>query len=318
MSKAIQQAISPIIDQNNYISELSTEKLIKLFNHGLESVDVVDISNLEKAPDDSIIDDYSFISDSAVVAFFFDENSEDVTIYNSDEYNYSDDLEEMSLPLPLHVNAAMDPQPLETQGECGKLDVGQVPAPPLCWQFELRLSTIPWVAGIVVLLAAGTIQLAIKYQSGTTDISSSVTDTKLLQSQTAASTSKANMPNMLAGDVKPGVEFLRSGPPQENRESDDSNPRRAIASGPDRERLSRADVERLIERGKRSFALGNVASARSIFRRAAESGDVEATFALGRTYDPTFLARPNIVGNVADAAEADHWYKIALERALAN
>ena len=58
---------------------------------------------------------------------------------------------------------------------------------------------------------------------------------------------------------------------------------------------------------------GDVTAARLAFRRAAESGDAQASLALGGTFDPLVLKNLGAVGVAADPAQARSWYQKAAE-----
>jgi hypothetical protein len=66
-------------------------------------------------------------------------------------------------------------------------------------------------------------------------------------------------------------------------------------------------VAALTKRGSEALDLGDTASARLLFQRAAEAGSSAAAIALGKTYDPNFT------GNVAarDPDRAAEWYRKA-------
>ncbi len=66
-------------------------------------------------------------------------------------------------------------------------------------------------------------------------------------------------------------------------------------------------VAALTKRGSEALDLGDTASARLLFQRAAEAGSSAAAIALGKTYDPNFT------GNVAarDPNRAAEWYRKA-------
>jgi TPR repeat protein len=74
--------------------------------------------------------------------------------------------------------------------------------------------------------------------------------------------------------------------------------------------LSPALIKTLLRRGNEMLALRDFASARLLFARAAQTGDVAAMLALGRTYDPASFdprgARP-----ILDRKVASHWYGLA-------
>jgi hypothetical protein len=64
----------------------------------------------------------------------------------------------------------------------------------------------------------------------------------------------------------------------------------------------------LMKRGDQSLALGDVAAARLLYRRAAEAGNAQASTALGKTYDPNYTAP----GQSPDPVRATEWYQKAI------
>lgn len=78
------------------------------------------------------------------------------------------------------------------------------------------------------------------------------------------------------------------------------------------ETISPELVAALMKRGEQSLALGDIAAARLLFERATVAGDAAAATALGKTYDPNFVA----LGGKPDAAIAAAWYRKAI--ALGN
>ena len=77
--------------------------------------------------------------------------------------------------------------------------------------------------------------------------------------------------------------------------------------------LSEARVEKLLARGESHLAHGNIASARELFRHAAEAGVAVGATMLAVTYDPVELQRLRVVGIVGDRDEARKWYRRARE-----
>ena len=77
--------------------------------------------------------------------------------------------------------------------------------------------------------------------------------------------------------------------------------------------LSEARVEKLLARGESHLAHGNIASARELFRYAAEAGVAIGATMLAVTYDPVELQRLRVVGIVGDRDEARKWYRRARE-----
>jgi hypothetical protein len=64
--------------------------------------------------------------------------------------------------------------------------------------------------------------------------------------------------------------------------------------------------------GAELMAAGDVAAARMMFERVAESGDAGGAFALAETFDPAVLAAMRLRGSIApDPALARRWYEKA-------
>jgi TPR repeat protein len=74
---------------------------------------------------------------------------------------------------------------------------------------------------------------------------------------------------------------------------------------------SPAEIAALVNRGDIFLKAGDIASARSFYERAADSGDGAAALRLGATYDPEFLGRAGMRGNPGDPAQAASWYQRA-------
>jgi hypothetical protein len=72
-------------------------------------------------------------------------------------------------------------------------------------------------------------------------------------------------------------------------------------------------IRLLMGRGQQLIASGDLASARLLFRRAAEAGDAAAAMAMGWTYDPAMVAKFSIYGVTPDVEEARVWYEKARE-----
>ena len=75
---------------------------------------------------------------------------------------------------------------------------------------------------------------------------------------------------------------------------------------------------RLIKRGKDFLAQGNFASARLLFKRAADAGSAEAALALGSTYDPSVIKQLGAVSITPDIDGALKWYETAADRGSAE
>jgi hypothetical protein len=77
--------------------------------------------------------------------------------------------------------------------------------------------------------------------------------------------------------------------------------------------LDREQIAILVERGKHLIASGDLAAARVVLRRAAESKDAEAALVLGSTYDPVILRELKTFGVASDLEMARGWYEKAKE-----
>jgi hypothetical protein len=70
-------------------------------------------------------------------------------------------------------------------------------------------------------------------------------------------------------------------------------------------------TEALIRRANIMISQGDISAARLLYRRAAAGGSERAMLALGKTYDPIFLAEIGARGIVGDVAAAIVWYQRA-------
>ena len=69
------------------------------------------------------------------------------------------------------------------------------------------------------------------------------------------------------------------------------------------------DLGSLLSRGDVMLELGDISTARLLYQRAAAAGSAKAATALGKTYDPTFLASIKVSGLAPDRAAAASWYR---------
>ncbi len=70
-----------------------------------------------------------------------------------------------------------------------------------------------------------------------------------------------------------------------------------------------AELSRLMARGDEMMRIGDPASARLFYERAAARGLAKGFTAVGRTYDPTVLRQLNIRGGGANGERALEWYR---------
>ncbi len=76
--------------------------------------------------------------------------------------------------------------------------------------------------------------------------------------------------------------------------------------------LDNGEIATLVKRGQDLLKNGDLASARLLLQRAAESGSASAALALGSSYDPFMIQRLGVVGINPDTARAREWYQRAL------
>jgi TPR repeat protein len=70
-------------------------------------------------------------------------------------------------------------------------------------------------------------------------------------------------------------------------------------------------ISALIRRGDAMLATGDISAARLLYQPAAEAGSGPAAAALGRTFDPAFLASIGAIGIQPDPSAAAKWYQRA-------
>ena len=90
-------------------------------------------------------------------------------------------------------------------------------------------------------------------------------------------------------------------------------PEEAAPAGKPLRALDPGSIKLLLQQGEQFVASGDLASARLVYRRAAEAGDAAAALALGATYDPVVLAKIGVRGMGADVEKARAWYEKAKE-----
>ena len=77
--------------------------------------------------------------------------------------------------------------------------------------------------------------------------------------------------------------------------------------------LDLEELTAMLKRGQELFETGDLASARLLLRRAAETGDARAALILAATYDPNVLRELGVYGATPDVAMAQTWYEKARE-----
>ena len=86
---------------------------------------------------------------------------------------------------------------------------------------------------------------------------------------------------------------------------------KSAQSAADAPRYTSPDVTLLLSRGEAMLSLGDISAARLLYERAATLGSARAAIAVGKTFDPAFLATIHASGIPPDAAVAAIWYRKA-------
>jgi len=86
---------------------------------------------------------------------------------------------------------------------------------------------------------------------------------------------------------------------------------RALSPNPAVRVLDAETIMLLVKQGEQLVEVGDFATARPLFQRAAQADHGQAALALGATYDPTVLGGMRTVGIDADVAKARFWYQKA-------
>jgi hypothetical protein len=82
---------------------------------------------------------------------------------------------------------------------------------------------------------------------------------------------------------------------------------------PPRPALEAQQIKLLLEQGKQFVAVGDLVTARTVLRRAADADVAAGALALAETYDPAVLAKLGVRGLGGDVDQARRWYERARE-----
>jgi hypothetical protein len=86
-----------------------------------------------------------------------------------------------------------------------------------------------------------------------------------------------------------------------------------VPAAPQASPPSAAEVAELLARGDSFVLVGDIASARVFYQRAADAGDGRGALRMGATFDPAFLARAGLDSTSGDPAIARSWYRRVLD-----
>jgi hypothetical protein len=78
------------------------------------------------------------------------------------------------------------------------------------------------------------------------------------------------------------------------------------------------EIEELLARGDTFLRMGDITSARLFYERAASAGDGQAAMRMGATFDLSFLGRAGLSSARGNSAEAQSWYRRAIDLSRAE
>jgi TPR repeat protein len=73
------------------------------------------------------------------------------------------------------------------------------------------------------------------------------------------------------------------------------------------------EIADLLARGDSFVVIGDIASARVFYERAASAGDGRAALRMATTFDPAFLRRAGLPRSFGDPTQARSWYRRAFD-----
>jgi hypothetical protein len=82
--------------------------------------------------------------------------------------------------------------------------------------------------------------------------------------------------------------------------------------------LSAAEIGELLARGDGFLRMGDLASARLFYERAADAGNGQGAMRMGATFDPSFLGRAGSRSAQGDPVQARAWYRKALDLSMVD
>ena len=147
----------------------------------------------------------------------------------------------------------------------------------------------------------------------------------LIEAAKADQSRQEAAPQAATGETKVALAVTREAPSTSLKSTPVEPPSRVPAAGADRSGggaaprapilspQEREGAEKMVARGERDLADGNVALARQFFLRAATAGLARGALLLAATYDPRELARLGVLGVQPSPAVARKWYERAHE-----
>ena len=190
------------------------------------------------------------------------------------------------------------------------LDPQAVPEPPAMTRPRTTPRMIARLAGVMLLAAvAAFVLVMLAFPDAERPAPTPTRSASLAPEASMPKSDRAPLPESAARPEAVPEPLAPALPPSAARDA--SAP--AVPSVAAPSRLDPEEIAVLLRRGQDFFSNGDIASARLMFRRAAEAGDARAALSLGATYDPNVLGKLPVLGAAPDIGEARTWYRRAAE-----
>jgi len=173
------------------------------------------------------------------------------------------------------------------------------------WPIEIDSASGPLTGSKIVIIglpAAATLNHGMRGADGTWSLMPA--DLPGLKLALPAHASSARLTVVLS--TSEGVEIARVDPALDVRPPIDPN---SPFGKNDREEKAKD----LLQQGEAHLSLGDITGARMFFQKAANAGDANAAIALGRSFEPDFLANLKVKGMTPDIEAARRWYRRAID-----
>jgi hypothetical protein len=199
-----------------------------------------------------------------------------------------------------------------------RLAPDRVPEPPLPDSTARVFGRVGWIVGVIAVVATGTVGYLWRPAPQATPPSQQLaltSDRPNLAAELSVSAANRNASSL--DSSKPAAVPPAAGrlaPRASATQFNEQDPRAPVPAQelPRQPTVNAAEVASMMKNGAELMANGDIAAARLMFKRAAETGDAGAAFALAETYDPLVLRKLGTrVALMSDIALAQSWYKKA-------
>jgi len=199
-----------------------------------------------------------------------------------------------------------------------RLAPDRVPEPPLPDSTARVFGRVGRIAGVIAVVATGTVgylwRPAPQAASPSQQLALTSDRPDLALSVSSANRDASSLDSSKPAAVPPAAGRLAPG--ASATQFNEQDPRAPVPAQavPLQPTINAAAVASMMKNGAELMAKGDIAAARLMFKRAAETGDAGAAFALAETYDPLVLRKLGTrVAVMSDIALAQSWYKKAMD-----